>query len=116
MSGLVSKPFNKLSGLEYMVDFLKATCNKTGKCHIKKLKEPYFFLSIYIYLYKTKKVHLLSYTVANRTGPCKNFVSSLFIWCDYQVPACLHCAMQKIEIKLSSFDLSKFVSTQISLT
>lgn len=112
MSGLVSKPFNKLSGLEYMVDFLKATWNKKGNCYIKNLKEPYFFLSTY----KANKVHLLSYTVCNRTGPCKNFVSSLFIWCDYHVPACLHCAMQKREIKLSSFDLSKFVSTQISIT
>jgi len=37
-SGLVSKPSNKLPGLEYTVDFLKATWNQTRKHHIKSWK------------------------------------------------------------------------------
>lgn len=79
LSGLVSKPFNKLSGLEYMADFLKASWNKTGKYHIKKLKEPYFFVSNY----KANKVHLLSYAAFSKTGTCKNFVSLYLVWLQY---------------------------------
>ena len=113
-SGLVSKPSNKLPGLEYTVDFLKATWNQTRKHHIKSWKN---FISYCLITDPIKSTCSLTQFVHIPVFMLKKKVYLNFL---SRLTTMYHCVcivlMQKRKVKFSQFYLSKCDSTQTPVT